>query len=648
MEENKSIFQKEISNLPEGAIFFLLSDISYHSLLELIKSENELMREFKGFRLEHLSRPEIVRRIYKNFSKNIKIRNSLLEVWQKESQRESNEIERLSLKEIESNFNQFLSRWGKEKFYLLLTFQSHPEKRRLAGKIKLDFPASEKKDFSHKSLTEGRKLTDFSSEFPEKIKTILRNKDREIAFLNKKIETLHRIIREKNKEIGELRSERENLLRKNHETFLQEKGEQVKKLEGVTHRVKEENQKLVLEIKAKNSKIRELELKLKQSNDLLKAAQAKSFNLSEEWIKWLKKEQERQMELLKKEKGGEKLSLVGRLEKLVSLEKLSLEILQPSGVKEREPSLPQRVEKKVLPEEVSSKYKQVISTIIFDINGGIIKTGEGIITLSHQELRRTGTKVGDTVLITYNPAKYDEWGRWVGKIIRKATLEETKALSEVTQRETKGLSLEELAKEIGVVYIPEKELIKILDQKRIKYTLIQDRFVFEQEIGKIFPALLEEVEVFGVCEEKECAEYCRAEGLFYKKLPSGGHCDVCGRFVGDVIDKIVHRPELDSLKQKIVLIGAPEKLKYRYISECKKFNVDIWWHDGVHEVHRLDGIIKNSNGVVFVTREKLQNTQKRVENACRRTQKKLVLTKKAGFGKIKKIIDENFLEKNKE
>ncbi|MFH1613145.1 MAG: hypothetical protein ABIB46_05435 [bacterium] len=313
----------------------------------------------------------------------------------------------------------------------------------------------------------------------------------------------------------------------------------------------------------------------------------------------------------------------------------------PESIQKEKPIISTEKEKNFM-----DKYKQIASIIIFDVNGGIIKTGEAIITLSHQEMKRTNTFIGDNVLIAYNQIKQDEWGRYIGKIIKKIDFQETTETNFQEEKTNKELSIQEIANIMEITSIPQKTFIKILDDFKFKYTLIQNNFVFLEDIKEIVKQVLDKVEIFEICDSENCKKYCQEENFFYKNISKWQQCDICSKFEKNVIEKIINKSENILERQKIVLISNQVKLKYCYISEYKKIGIDIWWHDGIHELHRLDGIIKNCNGVLFLyNNEILYNSFKKTEIICNHYQKKMIKINYVGFNKVKKAIEENFIKK---
>jgi hypothetical protein len=110
-----------------------------------------------------------------------------------------------------------------------------------------------------------------------------------------------------------------------------------------------------------------------------------------------------------------------------------------------------------------------------------------------------------------------------------------------------------------------------------------------------------------------------------------------------MIERIAREPVPPKEHKKIVLIGGNTQMKYTYINGYKKLGIDIWWSDGLHLLHKLDSLIRNSDGVIIVEERKHQQVKKKVESACRRWHKSLVTTPFCGYNKVKKLIFEKLI-----
>ena len=116
---------------------------------------------------------------------------------------------------------------------------------------------------------------------------------------------------------------------------------------------------------------------------------------------------------------GDEAGRLTRLERLGRLITLEMETRRFLGLSpERREAGKAAVPQDGPPERVG-KYLRADGAVIFDLNGGVIKTGEMLVALPHKELQRTGVRVGDTVRVLYSPDMVDKWDRPIGKIEKK-------------------------------------------------------------------------------------------------------------------------------------------------------------------------------------------------------------------------------------
>lgn len=635
MEKAHIIKHLQPQNVKEELIIQLLLDLPHKILTEFIQKDLQLSWQFKDINLEYFDFNLLCLKLKVEFFKNNNFKQYLINQWCDFNKDLLLEIEKKNIEEIKKDWHNLIICYGQRRLFWAFMLDDREDINKLVSEI---ISTS-----YHEELT--LNTEEQIIELKNRIRFILLKKDERINFLNKKINNLFKIISEKNKEIEKSQFVKENFVKT--ERNLTQEIEENKNIRNQLKKTIEEKNDLDAKLKetiaANINKIKEYENQISQLKKEIETLSTQSlFNIRKYWLDWLKNEVNKELTLLKEMKGEERVDLIKKLQKLVEIEEFSLEIFGLKNIS----SLKNQILAIISKEEadkftnLEKKYKTTIGKIIFDINGGIIKTGDEIISLSHQELSRSKAKIDEQVEIAYDSTKKDMAGRYIGKIVKRFLEEEKKI--EIK----KEFYSSEIATIAELPPIPKITLTETLEKLKIKYKLEEDKFIFEDTIKNIAKMLKMNIEVFEICNDNICKQYCIDEGLVYKEGKEG-NCDICGKFIGTLIDKIAYKKEIIQNNIKVVLIGGSNKFKHFHINEFKKIGVDIWWHDAIYQLNKIDRLIQNCDFVTFIFPEKYYNTYKKAEMACKNFNKKLIKINYFGFSKIKNYIMEEIKQYSK-